>query len=110
MWASGTRKSSQGDMPDTSKSGSPLKMSCEIICCIQVVPDLAYVEIMMSSSLKLKPFQIVESKWWLWSSRFFPGRVSVSAVIILKGLAFCLNKDVPGYKRMESKFGFTNRK
>jgi len=33
-----------------------------MICCIQVVPDLAYVAMTMSSSRKLKSFHIVESK------------------------------------------------
>jgi hypothetical protein len=37
----GTRKLSQGDISATGKSSAPLKISCETICCTQVVPDLA---------------------------------------------------------------------
>jgi hypothetical protein len=41
-----------------------------------------------SSSRKRKSFQIVESKWWLCSSRFFSGQTRASAVVISVLLAY----------------------
>src|SRR5215472_8788366 len=66
--------STQSDIACVSISVSPLKSNCETICCIHVVPDLLYVEMMMSSSRNLKSFQTVESIWWLCISRVFLGQ------------------------------------
>ena len=52
----------QGERSATGISSAPLKINCDIICCVQVVPDLPYVEIIISPSLKSKSFQTVESK------------------------------------------------
>jgi hypothetical protein len=44
-----------------------------MICCIQVVPDLPQLAIMMSSGRKGKSFQRVVSIWWVWSSKILTG-------------------------------------
>ena len=46
-----------------------------MICCVQVVPDLAHVAMTMSSSRNLKSFHTDESKTTLWISRVFAGHL-----------------------------------
>src|SRR3569833_3784477 len=86
----GTRKSIHGDIACVSISVSPLNSICEMICCIQVVPDFAYVEMMMSSSLNLKSFQNVESMCWLCISFVFSGHATAMLILNLRFLARAL--------------------
>jgi hypothetical protein len=67
---------SHGAISIAGSPSAPLKTSCEIICCIQVVPDLAQVPIMMSPSLNLNSLQRLESMTTVWYSRA-AGRTSV---------------------------------
>ena len=68
-----TRRSSQGDSMLTCVSSAPLKMSCETICCVQVVPDLPQLAMTMSSGRKGKSFHLVVSRWLFCSSQVFTG-------------------------------------
>src|SRR4051812_10629566 len=67
------RRSTQGEIVETSIFSAPLKISWATICCVQVVPDFAQVATTTSSLRNLKSFQTVESMWWLCISRLFTG-------------------------------------
>jgi hypothetical protein len=77
----GKRMSSHGESSATRISGSPPKRICPTICCVHVVPDLAYVLLITSSGRNEKRFQIVESMWWFWNSRVLHGQLSCSIII-----------------------------
>ena len=70
------RMSTQGEISSVASFSAPSNISCDTICCVQVVPDLAHVAMTMSPSRNLKRSQRVESISMLCNSRVFFGYVA----------------------------------
>ena len=75
----------------------PSKQKLATICCIQVMPALGWVAMMMSSSRKENSFQTVQSNRWVCSSRDFRGHAGASVI----GVSSCDRSRVqPGPSRV----------